>query len=125
MADGGTTDLGRRTVRGGVTVFAATLAAKVLGLAVLAILARLLTPEDYGLFGMFMMATRDAGTVAVFVSVAVLLLLLFCVAGSARLRDNLAALCQKMALAREARPLGGVRGHDISLALDLAVGIAA
>jgi UDP-GlcNAc:undecaprenyl-phosphate GlcNAc-1-phosphate transferase len=53
--------------------------------------------------GMFMMATRDAGTVAVFVSVAVLLLLLFRVAGSVHLRDSLAALRQNMALAREAR----------------------
>ena len=53
--------------------------------------------------GMFVMATRDGGTVAVFVSVAVLLLLLFRVAGSVRLRDSLAALRQNMALAREAR----------------------
>ena len=53
--------------------------------------------------GMFMMATRDESTVVVFVSVAVLLLLLFRVVGSVRLRESLAALRENMALAREAR----------------------
>lgn len=110
MAGGGTTDLGHRTARGGAIVFAAMLLEKTLGLGIPAVLARLLTPEDFGPLGMLIITTRDAATIAVFISVAILLLLLFRAAASVRLPDNLAALCQNTALAQEARPLGGVRG---------------
>ena len=52
IPDGGTKDLGRRTVRGGAVVFGSMVLQKAVGLGILATLARLLTPEDYGLLGM-------------------------------------------------------------------------
>jgi len=61
IADGGTHNLGRRTVRGGAIVFAAVLLERTIGLGILAVLARLLTPEDYGLFGMVLVMTAFLG----------------------------------------------------------------
>ncbi|MBN1810013.1 MAG: lipopolysaccharide biosynthesis protein [Planctomycetes bacterium] len=45
-------DLGRQAARGSAVVFAMTFVAKLVALGVVAILARLLAPEDYGLIGM-------------------------------------------------------------------------
>jgi PST family polysaccharide transporter len=50
--DAGTKDLGGQAVRGGAVVFGAMALQKILTLVVMAVLARLLTPEDYGLLGM-------------------------------------------------------------------------
>lgn len=49
--------LGRRVLRGGAVVFGAMLLQKLLGLLLLAIMARLLTPRDYGLMGMVLAVT--------------------------------------------------------------------
>ena len=50
-------ELGRRTVWGGTVVFASTIVQRLTGLVLLALLARLLCPEDYGLFGMVLALT--------------------------------------------------------------------
>jgi len=47
-------ELRTRTIRGGAIVFGAMFVNKAVSLAILAVLARLLTPRDYGLFGMIM-----------------------------------------------------------------------
>ncbi len=52
IPDGGTKDLGRRTVRGGAVIFGTMILRKPIALAIMAALARLLAPEDYGLLGM-------------------------------------------------------------------------
>ncbi|MCK5270046.1 MAG: lipopolysaccharide biosynthesis protein [Sedimentisphaerales bacterium] len=52
LSDDSTHNLKGRTVRGGVMVIGSMLAQKIVGLVILAIMARLLTPEDYGLLGM-------------------------------------------------------------------------
>lgn len=53
--------------------------------------------------GMFMMLTRDAGTVAIFFSVFLFLVLVFRVAGAIRLSDMLAGLREKKTISRDAR----------------------
>jgi len=53
--------------------------------------------------GMFMMLTRDAGTVAIFFSVFLFLVLVFRVAGAIRLSDMLAGLREKKTISRNAR----------------------
>jgi PST family polysaccharide transporter len=52
LAGPATKNLGRRAARGGIVVFTSTALQKVVALGVMAVLARLLTPEDYGLIGM-------------------------------------------------------------------------
>ena len=49
---GGMSDLRGRTVRGGTIILAVQVLRQVLGLGITAVLARLLTPEDFGLLGM-------------------------------------------------------------------------
>ncbi len=53
--------------------------------------------------GMFMMLTHNAGAVAIFFSVFLLLLLVFRVAGAIRLSDMLAGLREKKTISRDAR----------------------
>jgi UDP-GlcNAc:undecaprenyl-phosphate GlcNAc-1-phosphate transferase len=53
--------------------------------------------------GMFMMLTKDVGTVAIFFSVLLLLVLVFRVVGAIRLKDTLADLRQKKTIARHAK----------------------
>ena len=57
LSDDSTHNLKERTVRGGAMVIGSMLAQKAVGLVVLAIMARLLTPEDYGLLGMVFVMT--------------------------------------------------------------------
>ena len=58
LSDDSTHNLGRRTIHGGAMAFGSMLMQKLFGLVILAIMARLLTPEDYGLLGMvFAMTT--------------------------------------------------------------------
>ena len=52
LQDISTDDISGKAVRGGAVVFGAMAVQKALALALMAVLARLLTPEDYGLFGM-------------------------------------------------------------------------
>ena len=52
--------------------------------------------------GMFMLVTRHAGTLVVFACVLLLLVLIFRLVGSVRLRETLAALHRNRAIAREA-----------------------
>ena len=52
LSDDSTHNLGRRTIHGGAVVFGSMLMQKLVGLVILAVMARLLTPEDYGLLGM-------------------------------------------------------------------------
>ena len=53
--------------------------------------------------GLFMMLTRNAGTIVLFACVLGLLLLLFGAAGSLRLRETLATIRRNLTVAREAR----------------------
>jgi len=53
--------------------------------------------------GMFMMVTRDAGTIVVFACLAMLLMLVFRLVGSVRLRETLAGLQHNLAVARRGR----------------------
>lgn len=52
LSDDSTHNLRQRTVRGGTLVFGSMLVQKLVGLVILAIMARMLTPEDYGILGM-------------------------------------------------------------------------
>lgn len=52
LSDDSSIALGHRTIRGGSIVFGSMLSQKLGGLVILAVMARLLTPEDYGLLGM-------------------------------------------------------------------------
>jgi len=52
IEDGGATNLTARTVRGGAIVFGIQIARHLIRLGIIAVLARLLTPYDYGLMGM-------------------------------------------------------------------------
>ncbi|KKN29981.1 hypothetical protein LCGC14_0838700, partial [marine sediment metagenome] len=65
-----------------------------------AIILYLVTAVAAGL-GLFMMVTRDVGTVIVFAAVLLLLLVVFRLVGSVRLREVIARLRQNVALARE------------------------
>jgi len=53
--------------------------------------------------GMFMMLTRDAGTVAIFFSVFLLFVLVFRIAGAVRVSDMLAGLREKKNISRNAK----------------------
>jgi len=53
--------------------------------------------------GLFMLITRDAGTMVVFACVLLLLVLMFRAVGSVRLREALAAVRRNLAIAREAK----------------------
>jgi len=53
--------------------------------------------------GMLMMITRDAGAIAVFACVVLLLLVVFRIIGAVRLKDSIAVLHRNLALAREAK----------------------
>jgi len=55
--EGGTEDLRGRTVRGGAIIFAVQLLQQVARFTLLAVLARLLSPHDYGLLGMVLAFT--------------------------------------------------------------------
>jgi O-antigen/teichoic acid export membrane protein len=57
-------DLRQSTVRGGMFVFTNTLLQKILNLGIIAIMARLLTPADYGLMGMVLALTALLGIFA-------------------------------------------------------------
>ncbi|MHC4249429.1 MAG: lipopolysaccharide biosynthesis protein [Planctomycetota bacterium] len=57
LADLATEGLGRRTVRGGVVVFASVVLQKIAAFGVMMVLARILTKVDYGLIGMVLAFT--------------------------------------------------------------------
>ena len=50
-------DLGARTARGGIVVLASQALKFVINMATTIVLARLLTPQDYGLIGMVLVVT--------------------------------------------------------------------
>ena len=62
VEDGGASDLRGRAARGGSIVFAVQLVQQGLRIVFLAVLARLLTPEDYGLIGMVLAFTALLAT---------------------------------------------------------------
>ena len=62
VLDGGASDLRRRAARGGSIVFAVQLVQQGLRLVLLAVMARLLTPNDYGLLGMVLAFTALLAT---------------------------------------------------------------
>ncbi|MEE2677766.1 MAG: lipopolysaccharide biosynthesis protein [Myxococcota bacterium] len=62
VQDGGASDLRGRAARGGSIVLAVQLVQQALRLVLLAVMARLLTPEDYGLLGMVLAFTALLAT---------------------------------------------------------------